>query len=159
MTLIKAILIMALGIIFFQDIKDRMVYWFLFPVVGLCVGILFFLKTLPELFYTSILINLVFVSILLGTVFLYTKFKLKKHFSNAIGIGDVLFLFALIFACESVSFIILLTSALIFSLVLHICLSKKNKSVTVPLAGYMSLFFGITYLGFWFGIIDSLYNV
>lgn len=157
--LIKVVLIITFGIIFFQDIKDRMVYWFLFPLVGLCVGILFFLKTLPELFYTSVLLNLVFVSMLLGIVFLYTKFKLKTTFSHAIGLGDVLFLFTLVFACASVSFMILLPAALIFSLTLHLFLSKNKKNVTIPLAGYMSLFFGITYLGFWFGIIDSLYQV
>ncbi len=156
---IKILLILSLGLILFQDLKERQVYWFLFPIVALCVGALFFMKTLPELFYTSVLLNLTFVALLLGTVFLYTKYKLKTTFSQAIGLGDVLFLCALAFAYASISFMILLPSALIFSLILHVCLPKNKKTTTVPLAGYMSLFFGITYLGFWFGIINSLYQV
>ena len=157
--LIKIVLIISFGIILFQDMKDRQVYWFLFPIVGLCAGILFYLKTLPELFYLSVILNLLFVSILLGIVFFYTRFKLKIDFSKAIGLGDVLLLFALILGCASISFMVLLPSAFLFSLILHLVISKKQKTNTVPLAGYMSLFFGITYLGFWLGIIDTLYQV
>jgi hypothetical protein len=35
--------------------------------------------------------------------------------------------------------------SLVFSLVLHLALQYKNKEKTVPLAGYMSLFFGVVY--------------
>ncbi len=157
--IIKIGLIVSFGIIFFQDLKYRQVYWFLFPLIGLFVGILFYFKTLPELFYTSVLINLLFVSMLLGIVFFYTKLKLKTKFDNVIGLGDILMFIALIFGSASITFIILLPSALIFSLAIHMVVSKKQKTVTVPLAGYMSLFFGITYLSFWFGIIDTLYQV
>lgn len=157
--LIKIVLIISFGIILFQDTKYRKVYWFLFPVVGLCVSILFFLNTLPELFYISIILNILFISILLGCLFLYTKLKLKTAFKNVIGLGDILLFIALVFGCASISFITLLTCALVFSLILHLLISKKQKITTVPLAGYMSLFFGITYLSFWAGIIDTLYQV
>jgi len=157
--LIKMALIISFGIILYQDMKDRQVYWFLFLFVGLCGGVLFYLKTLPELFYMAVFLNSVFVFLLLGIVFLYTKFKLKTDFSKAIGLGDVFLLFALVLGCASISFMILLPSAFIFSLILHLVISKKQKTNTVPLAGYMSLFFGITYIGSWFGIINTLYQV
>jgi hypothetical protein len=54
---------------------------------------------------------------------------------------------------------VLLSSALVFSLVLHLCLSKFQKTVTVPLAGYISLFFGIVFMGVWSGLINSLYII
>lgn len=156
--LIKIVLIVSFGIILFQDMKERQVYWFLFPVVGLCLGVLFFSNTLPELFYVSVLLNLFFVSMLLGAVYIYTKLKLKRNFKEVIGLGDILLFFFFIFGCASISFTVLIPSALIFSLILHLLLSKRQKINTVPLAGYMSLFFGITFLGFWFGIIDTLYQ-
>ena len=158
MIFIKILLIVVLVCTAFQDIKERQVYWFLFPIVGICLGVLYFLNTLPELFYVSVLFNLTFVSMLLGVVYLYAKLKLKTNFRNVIGLGDILMFFFLIFACASISFMVLLPSALIFSLVLHLMLSKSSKTSSVPLAGYMGLFFGITFLAFWSGMIDTLYQ-
>ncbi|MFI1772543.1 hypothetical protein [Thalassobellus citreus] len=139
--------------------KARQVYWFLFPIVGVCMGVLYFLKTLPELFLASVLMNLVFVSILLGVIFLYAKLKLKTNLKDVIGLGDALLFLFLIFGCANISFVIILTCALIFSLLLHMVVSKEQNQETVPLAGYVSLFFGIIYIGFWLGIIDSLYQI
>ncbi|GAA3647369.1 hypothetical protein [Flavivirga jejuensis] len=157
MILLKVILILTLLFILYQDIKERQVYWFLFPVVALCIGALHYFKTIPELFFMSSFINILFVSCLLLIVFLYIKFKLKIKFSAAFGLGDVLLFFSLAFSFASVSFIILLSSALFFSLVLHLILNKKHE--TVPLAGYMSMFFALTYLGFWSGVIQSPYKI
>lgn len=159
MVLIKIILIITFGIIFYQDVKERQVYWFLFPVVALCVAFLFFMETLPELFLTSILLNFFFVFILLAIVFLYARYKLKTKFYNTIGLGDVLLFIALIFTCATISFIIILPAALIFSLLLHLFISKNRSNTTVPLAGYISVFFGITFLSFWFGFINSIYQI
>lgn len=158
MLLIKIVLILSLGFILYQDIKERHVYWFLFPISTLCFGILFYLSTLQELFYVSVLINLVFVSLLLAIVYLYTKIKLKTSFNNVFGLGDVLLFFGLSLSFSSVSFIVVFISALIFSLVLHLII-KKQSVTAVPLAGYMSLFFGLTYVAYWFGFINSLYSI
>lgn len=157
MLIIKILLLIALGFITYQDVKDRQIYWFLLPFVGLCAGLIHFVSTLKELFLTSVIVNLIFVSILLLVVLLYTKFKLKTSFKNALGLGDVLFYFAIAFSFSTISFIVIFISALIFSLVLHLTLKSKHK--TVPLAGYMSFFFGLTYLSFWFGVIKSVYQI
>jgi len=154
---IKIALILSLVFILLQDIKSRLVYWFLFPIAGLCCGILHYYNTLTELFYLSILFNLVFVIILLLIVYLYTKFKIKTTFDKVFGLGDVLLFLALALSFSSISFIVFFSSALIFALVLHLVLN--NKSTTVPLAGYMSLFFGCTYLAYWLGFINSLYSI
>lgn len=157
MLAVKVILLFVLGLIFYQDIKERQVYWFLFPLVAICVGVLFFFKTLSELFIMAIALNILFVAILLLAVLLYTKIKLKSN--KAIGLGDVLFFLASAFAFSTISFIVIFIGSLIFSLVLHNALTKSQNSITVPLAGYMSLFFGLTYLAYWFGIIQSVYQV
>ena len=158
-TILKVILILSFCFIFYQDLKNRAVYWFLFPLVGGCTGFLFFFQTVPELFLVSVLFNTIYVSILIGVIFIYTKLKLKKRFSDVIGLGDILLLTAIIFACNMVSFIIMLPCALIFSLAMHLFLSKHQNNKTVPLAGYMSLFYGLAFLGFWFGAINSLYQL
>ena len=157
MILIKITLILVLSFIVYQDIKERQVYWFLFPISALCFAILFYLKTIEALFYMSVIINMIFVFILLLIVFLYTKIKLKTNFRKAFGLGDVLLFLALTFSFSSVSFIVLFCSALIFSLVLHLIINKKSTSV--PLAGYMSLFFGCTYIAYWLGFINSIYSI
>lgn len=157
MLLLKIILTISFGFILYQDIKERQVYWFLFPIVGVCAGFLFFFETLLELFFTAVLLNLVFVSILIFIVFLYSKFKLKTTLNYAFGLGDIFFFFAIACSFSTVSFITIFSCALFFSLLIQIV--TKSKNTTVPLAGYMSLFFGITYLGFWCGIINSVYQI
>lgn len=157
MLVIKITLMLSLGIIYYQDVKEREVYWFLFPLLALCVGLLFFFKTLAELFLTSIIINLLFISILILSIYTYTVFKLKTKFQNVFGLGDVLLFIAMTMSFSTISFIIIFCSALIFSLLLH--LVTKNKNESVPLAGYMSLFFGFIYLGYWSGFIQSVYYI
>jgi hypothetical protein len=74
-------------------------------------------------------------------------------------LGDILLFLAISISFSSIPFDILFVSGLIFSLVLHLCLNRSPKKGTVPLAGYMAIFFSAIYIGFWSGIIDSLYLV
>ncbi len=145
--------------VLFQDTKERQVYWFLCPLVGLCAGILLYQNTLSQLFYATIVINLAFVLILMTVIFLYSKLKLKTSISNTFGLGDSLLFFALIFSFSSISFIVLFVFGLIFSLILHLLLKKNSKHHTVPLAGYLSLFFAIVYISNWIGILESVYTI
>ncbi len=145
--------------IFYQDVKECKVYWFFFPLVALLSGVLHYCKVLPELFFLTTFINITFVCILLLIILLYSKYKLKMKFSDTFGLGDVLLFIALSFTFSSVSFLILFISALIFSLMLHFILKRNSTIKTVPLAGYMSLFFAIAYLSYWSGIINALYTI
>lgn len=142
-----------------QDIKERKVYWFLFPIIALCSSVLLYQNTFWELFYATILINLAFVCVLIGVVFLYSKLKLKTALSSTFGLGDGLLFLALIFSFSSVSFFILFVFGLVFSLVLHLFLKRKTKQETVPLAGYLSLFFVIAYVSHWVGILNAVYTI
>lgn len=157
MILLKLILITALILVLFQDIKDRQVYWFLFPIIGLCSGTLHYLNSSPQQFLITVFINFIFVSILMTVVFLYSKLKLKTSITNTFGLGDGLLFLALAFSFSKLSFFILFVFGLTFSLLLHLFL-KKSKHTTVPLAGYLSFFFAITYVSFWSGMINSLYT-
>jgi hypothetical protein len=145
--------------VLFQDIKERQVYWFLFPIIGLCAGILLYQNMFLQLFYTTVLMNLAFILVLIGVVYLYSKLKLKTSISETFGLGDGLLFLALVFSFSSISFIILFVFGLIFSLLLHMVLKKRSKHQTVPLAGYLSLFFSIAYLSHWAGILESVYTI
>ena len=159
MIYLKLLLVISFIIVFFQDIKERKVYWFLFPIIGLLCGLLYYQNTLPELFVVSLLMNVLFVALLILTIFLYSKFKLKIDFYNSIGLGDILLFLVLTTSFSTISFIIIFISSLIFSLALHIYISKNKKNSTVPLAGYMSLFFSISYVFHWTDCIHIVYNI
>ena len=143
--------------IFIQDIKERKVYWFLFPIVGLCAGVLFYQNTFPQLFYRTLFLNVLFIFLLIAIVFFYSKFKLKTKLSNTFGLGDGLLFLALTFSFSSISFIFLFVFGLIFSLTLHLLLKKNSKHQTVPLAGHLSLFFAIAYFFNWIGFLEYVY--
>jgi len=148
---------MSLIMVFYQDIKERQVYWFLFPIIALCSGILLYNNMFTELLYTTIIVNILFVFILLLVVFLYSRIKLKTSISKTFGLGDGLLFVALAFTFSSVSFLILFVFGLIFSLLIHLAINKSSRFTTVPLAGYLSLFFVFAYMGHWSGLIKSVY--
>lgn len=156
---IKILLIISFVFAFFQDIKERQIYWFLLPIIAILCGLLFYKNTLHELFFNAILINLVFVSSIIILIFMYSKLKMKSKFYEAIGLGDILLFMGLALSFSTVSFIVIFISSLIFSLILHIVLKRKSTFKTIPLAGYMSLFFSFTYISYWSGLIDGLYII
>jgi hypothetical protein len=157
MLILKIILIVSLSLILYQDIKERQVFWFLFPLFAISGAILFYKSTLPELFYLSVGMNLIFISILLLVVCLYAKIKLSSNFNEVFGLGDILLFIGLVFSFSTISFLIIFVFSLLFALATHLIAKHYSKFHTVPLAGYMSLFFGITYLSHWTGFTSSLY--
>lgn len=155
-TTLKIILILVLGAIFYQDLKERQVYWFLFLFLGICAALLFYSNTYQEVFILSIIINLIFVLFLIFGVVVYSRLKLKTNWNSTFGYGDVFFFLAIALSFSTISFIVIFVGALVFSLAAHMILSKDK---TVPLAGYMSLFFAATYLGHWLGILNAIYQI
>lgn len=146
MWFLRILLIGVFLIIFIQDCKDRKVYWFLYPIVGVLVFVLQ-MEVVP---IYSVLVNasfnLLFVFVLLFVCYLYAVFKLKKPLLKEVfGLGDVLFFIFIAFSFSIVSFFVLFVFSLVFSLLLHFALQHKQTEKTVPLAGYLSLFFGVVY--------------
>lgn len=142
---LKLILILIFIIVLYQDFKDRLVYWFLYPIIGILAFAIQLYNVPMETALANFGFNLLFVTIILGISFLYIKLR-KLDFFNAIGIGDVLFFAFISFTFSIVSFLILFVFSLLFSLILHFALTNKKEQQTVPLAGYMSLFFGAIYV-------------
>lgn len=142
---LKLILVIVFAIVLYQDFKNRLVYWFLYPVIGI-LAFAIQLNNIPlTIAFFNTGFNLLFVALILVVSFFYIKFR-NLDFTNAIGIGDILFFVFISCTFSVVSFLVLFVFALIFSLVLHFVLSNKKEQQTVPLAGYMSLFFGVIYI-------------
>ena len=158
MWLLKLSLIGVFALIFIQDYKDRKVYWFLYPIIGI-LGFVLQMNCIPIL---SLLINasfnLLFVFALLLVCYSYATLQLKKPLLKEVfGLGDVLFFIFIPFSFSILSFFVLFVFSLVFSLLLHLVLQHKQTQKTVPLAGYMSLFFGVVYIISFFGNCNFLY--
>ncbi|MCR8667502.1 hypothetical protein NO995_07410 [Aestuariibaculum sp. M13] len=152
----KILLIFVLFSIAYQDIKQRLVYWILFPISAILFAYLYLNHSSWHTFLINFITNTTIVSLMIFILYFYIKLKLKIDFQQAIGLGDILLFFALTCTFPTVTFIVVFVFALIFSLLLHLIL--KNKSTTIPLAGYMSCFIGAIYLGYWSNIIETIYQ-
>lgn len=147
-------LILTLLYIFIQDCRERMVYTFLYFLVLIFgfINQLFYSRF--EVIITESFINLLLISFILITAKLFSVFFLKKKLINeSLGIGDVFMFITLCFAFPVVSFLIFFVCSLLFSLFIHLVSHKKRE--TIPLAGFMSLFFILVY----FTIFISEYNI
>jgi len=146
MWILKVLLMGVFFLVVIQDCKDRKVYWFLYPIIGILV---FVLQMQSASLYPTLInsgFNLLFISLLLLVCYAYAKLKLRQPLLKEVfGLGDVLFFVCIAFSFSIVSFLILFVFSLLFSLLLHFALQYKQTEKTVPLAGYMSLFFGVVY--------------
>jgi len=156
---IKIVLIISFLFVFLQDFKTREVYWVLFPIIASCCGILHYKNVVYSTFIYTIGLNLTFISLMLLVIYLYSKYKLNMAFKNTFGLGDVLLFIGLIFSFSSTSFIIIFVFSLVFALVLHLFFKNKTNNSSVPLAGYLSLFFASVYVSHWLGAIPNIYNI
>ncbi|MFQ6601763.1 hypothetical protein [Flavobacterium sp. C3NV] len=141
---LKLLLISVFAIVLYQDFKDRLVYWFLYPIIGVLSFVIQLYNVPTTIAFFNLGVNLLFITLILGISFLYTRFR-NLNFANAIGIGDILFFVFVSGTFSIVSFFVLFVFALLFSIILQQVLINKEKDQTVPLAGYMSLFFGVVY--------------
>lgn len=151
--------LIILMLIFYQDLKDRAVNWVLFPGLAL----LGFLLSMSEVGWESTMMNALFnmgvLTVELSVTFLYffVKTKQVRGFINIkLGIGDIWMLFALSFSFSPVFYTLFILTALILSLIFAL-LGKKNQ--TIPLAGYLSLFYFMFLTLNYFALNYNVYTV
>jgi hypothetical protein len=144
---LKALLIIVFAVIFFQDIKDRLVFWFLYPVTGILGFGIQAENVGYKLASLYSMINLSLVAVILLVLFLYSRVKLKMRFVNgSMGMGDILLFIFLSFTFPTIAFVILFVFSLFFAIVMHYMLKNRSKHTNVPLAGYIALFFAVIYM-------------
>tara|TARA_R110002020_G_scaffold282702_3_gene498358 strand:+ start:1056 stop:1532 length:477 start_codon:yes stop_codon:yes gene_type:complete len=157
--IIKIALLLTLFLIFIQDIKDRQVYWFLFPISGFLFGMLHYFEVGMYQFLIHLFLNLFFMGIVLGFLCYYSYFKLRKRFFQTFGSGDLLLFLAICFSFETGTFLILFSFSLLFSLILYYFMNSIQTDSTIPLAGNISFFFAIVIGLSWSGLCESLYLI
>jgi len=155
--LLKIILIIALLLVFFQDLKSRSVMVILLIATGILFALQMYFRLSWHLFLMGITVNLAFVCGLCIVLYVCTKFIIKKPFSNAIGLGDLFFFGCMALGFPTMTFLILFSFSLFFAALLYVFLRKKLMQQTVPLAGFQSLFIAIVLLVSWNTTTVDLY--
>ncbi|MEX0274650.1 MAG: hypothetical protein AB3N16_09755 [Flavobacteriaceae bacterium] len=133
-----------------QDLSQRMVHWFLFPLLGLVLAWQHYLHVGFQPFLASVILNLILVNLVLGALFAYTRYIMKKKFLNtSFGAGDLLFFYAFALGYPTYTFLLLFTGAILFSALVYFIMIKRGDN-TVPLAGLMGIFvMGATLASLW----------
>ncbi len=146
MMLLTIISILCCVFISYQDFKERLVSWVLFPLLGLCMGLLHYLHAETQVFYLHITMNIILTSSILLVLYAYSKFISKTRFLNtSIGLGDILFFYAFSLGFPSTTFTILFACSVFFSVFLFFTLKHRFELKTVPLAGLMGLFLAFVF--------------
>lgn len=141
MLVLKLLLILAFGMLAYQDIKDRAVSWVLFPAITLLLITLYAKYTTTEQYLMAALVNVLVVSMIVVILWLYTRFIARKSFLNvSFGLGDLLFFYAFALGFPSLTFIVLFASSLLFSMLVFLLAGNRFKMKTIPLAGLMGMF-------------------
>jgi hypothetical protein len=151
-TAIKILILAVLLVTIYQDLKMRLIHVAL-PILLLGFGLLMNWNSLNYIEWGKSFLFLV-LNFIVVTVYFSIKNKAYLNpFDKLIGWGDVLFFIALIPFFDFRAYLIFFVLSLLFSLLLFLVMkSIYSKYKTVPLAGFMALFFiGII-------VIDQLTN-
>lgn len=144
--ILEILLIVLLSLLFFQDVKERKVSLWILISSMLIGGIIHFLNQSWISFLVSICINFSFICLVFGLLVLYAKLKMKQTIFKVFGKGDLLFFFVMAISLPLVSFIVVFVFSLLFSIVVFRLLKPKLNHKTVPLAGFQSVFLGMSIL-------------
>jgi len=148
---IVALIILGVCAIFllYQDLKSRMVSWFLFPLIMIC-GITYSTTSLTisiDEFIRNTFINLLFLGsqfVALKAVFFIRKGKIREIVGQLIGWGDIVFLICCCVFFSPINFIVFYCLSLVFILSAHFLLrignSRYRNAETVPMAGLQAIF-------------------
>ncbi|HYE53569.1 MAG TPA: hypothetical protein VD996_01955 [Chitinophagaceae bacterium] len=135
------------ALIFLQDVKDRAVTWFYFPVLaimGIAAGLAD--STPAPALLTNTLVNMGFLMLQFALLTAYYSIRTGSWqliIGKKLGWGDVLFLAAASCYFSPMNFLLFYCFSLFFTLTIHLTLRLtvwKNTPATVPLAGLQSLF-------------------
>lgn len=147
--MIESIAILLSLIIFYQDMKERAVSWFLFPALAVSIFLLTIFKNNFEIILSNILFNLGFIALQIISLTLWISFKNKRFvniFTNYFGVGDLLFFIAISSYFSPVNFVLFFVISLLSILVLWIFVSKRIRERNIPLAGLMSAVMTIVFV-------------
>jgi hypothetical protein len=141
-------MMMCIASIFYFDMKQRAVYWWLF--------LFLFIFSCVLRYQTSLLSTLLFDFGINSILLLFKLFVLQVYFSiryksntfiinKAIGLGDILLFLSPAVFFTPFNFVLFLVISFAVSLITHFLLLhiSRDYKKTVPLAGFVSVVFGV----------------
>ena len=161
MLFLRLLILAVLLLVFVQDIRNRSVYWVLFPVLAV---LLVLLHSLPHHLLADIWqpvsINIVFLLFQFLIISVYFSIKNRRWINitdGLLGWGDILLLLSIAFYLSALNFllfyIVSLTISLLIWLFWQVISEEKNKQI--PLAGFQALIFTVFLAGdWWFKYFD-----
>jgi len=165
MNLVLVLFILLICIfIALQDFKYRAVAWYLFPLLAFFVLTFGYVEGIALkkliLFFE---VNLIVVFFQLFFLTIYFSIKNKKMFmpiNEIIGLGDILFLIILCFAFSPINFILFVIIALFLTLLIILIIRKGkfDNQYKIPMAGYLSVFYSIVLIVFYYLLGINLYK-
>ena len=155
----QIVFISILFAVFYQDLKERNVYLFLFILAMLFGSLIYYQHTFIEIFLINISLNTAIICAIALLLFLYTKIVLRKKLLEAIGLGDFLFFIILAVSFPTITFLLLFSTSLIFSLLLFLLLKSSFTIKTIPLAGLQAFFLSLVLILNWFFNFVNMYAI
>ncbi|WP_159025801.1 hypothetical protein [Aquimarina sp. Aq78] len=137
--ILVSILFISFGMMLYQDVKYRHIHIGL-PILVFAVSmymnkdVLILFDSLKSLLF----IGINFISI--AAYFSIKQSKIQNPFKQYIGIGDLVFLIAVIPLFSFRNYMLFFISGMILSLILYAIFQNKSEQNTIPLAGYLSLY-------------------
>lgn len=145
--MIFAPLILLFIITAIQDFRDRAISWFL-PLFIFATGFIVALLN-NQINWLSYSVSFLFIVTQIAIIYLYLVAKTrswKVDLTNQfLGWGDILFFIALIPLFDYQSFVLLFLGGMLFTLVGQLIFNSFKQSKTVPLAGWLSVFYSLFY--------------
>ena len=137
--------ILLFGVTAYQDFKDRAISWYL-PVLIFFVGLSgAFLN--DTLLWEDYLASFCFVVLQIVGLYGYLAVKNKSIKINLtgdfLGLGDLLFFVAMIPYFNFKEYIVLLILGMVLSLLAQKIVHIFRRSDSIPLAGWLSVFYGV----------------
>ena len=137
--------IVLFGVTAYQDFKDRAISWYL-PLLILLLGLVsaFVNETILWIDYLA---SLSFLVLQIAGLYVYLAIKKKSIkinlTSDFLGWGDLLFFVAIIPYFGFKEYVVLLITGMVLSLLAQKIVQIFYRSDSIPLAGWLSVFYGL----------------
>jgi len=149
---IKAAILLLLIAVFVQDMRERSVYWFLFPLLA---SALFFNRMSVQRFgdlWPPVMTNICFLGIqllLVSAWFSLRNGKWTNITTSLLGWGDILFLACIAFGLPVFSFLAFYLVSLTAIAICWAVLRGIRRVGDIPLAGLQALLLAFVLSGDW----------
>ena len=137
--------IVLFGVTAYQDFKDRAISWYL-PLLILLLGLVSAFVN-ETILWSEYLASLSFVVLQIAGLYVYLAIKKKSIKINLtgdfLGWGDLLFFVAIIPYFGFKEYVVLLITGMALSLLAQKIVQLFYRSDSIPLAGWLSVFYGL----------------